>query len=102
MALNFPSSPSNGDTFLGGNGINYIYISADSTWQVYSDPALAGSQVWSRDPSEAELIPIYNGDSVVVTTSAGETAVTIGDDGNVTATGKFVGDVDIESYPSLP
>ena len=102
MALNFPSSPSDGDTFLGGNGINYVYIAADSSWQVYSDPALAGTQVWSRRPGEAELIPVYNGDSVIVTTSAGADAVTLSDDGNVTATGKFIGDVDIESYPSLP
>ena len=102
MALNFPSSPSDGDTFLGGNGINYVYVADDGSWQVFSDPALAGTQVWSRRPGSAELIPVYNGDSVVVTTSAGADAVTITDDGNVTASGKFIGDVDIESYPTLP
>jgi len=102
MALNFPSSPTDGDTFLGGNGINYVFNGEDGTWQVYNDPALAGSQVWSRRPGSAELIPVYNGDSVVVTTGAGADAVTINEEGNVIATGKFIGDVDIESYPTLP
>lgn len=102
MALNFPSSPSDGDTFLGGNGINYVYVAADGSWQVYSDPALAGTQVWSRDPAEAELIPIYAGDDVVVIDNTGSTVVTMGADGNVTANGKFVGDIDIESFPTLP
>ena len=57
MALNFPSSPSDGDTFLGGNGINYIWSDADQSWQVYNDPA-SGIQVWSRDPSVPELFPV--------------------------------------------
>lgn len=101
MAINFPSSPTDGDTFLGSNGINYIWVASSDSWQVYNDPA-AGIQVWSRDPAEAELSPVYGGDGVVIKTAGGADAVIISDDGNVTATGKFIGDVDIESYPSLP
>ena len=101
MAINFPNNPSDGDTYLAGNGINYIWVDATDSWQVYNDPA-SGAQVWSRDPAEAELLPLYNGDSVVVQTAGGVDAVTVGSDGNVTATGKFIGDVDIESFPALP
>mgnify|MGYP006245055915 CR=1 FL=1 len=100
MALNFPSSPSDGDTFLGGNGINYIWSDADASWQVYNDPA-SGIQVWSRDPSVPELFPVNNGDSVAVTNGAGADVINLGSDGNIVAS-KFTGDVDIESYPSLP
>lgn len=100
MALNFPSDPQDGDTFLGGNGINYIWSEADESWQVYNDPA-SGIQVWSRDPSVPELFPVNNGDSVVVTDGLGADRVTLGANGNVTAT-KFIGSVDIESFPTLP
>ena len=101
MALDFPLSPNDGDTFLGGNGINYIYVASTTSWQVYNDPA-SGAQVWTRDPAEAELYPVNTGDTVVVQTAGGADAVILGDDGNVTVTGKFIGDVDIESYPTLP
>ena len=102
MALNFPLNPTDGETFLGANGINYIFVAADGSWQVYSDPALVGIQVWSRDPGDAELIPIYNGDSVIVTNPQGSPAITLDSSGDVIATGKFVGKIDIDSYPELP
>ena len=101
MALNFPLSPNDGDTFLGGNGINYIWVAAESSWHVYNDPA-SGIQVWSRDPATGELFPVYDGDGVVVKTAGGADAVTISSTGDVVADGKFVGDIDIESYPALP
>ena len=100
MALNFPSSPQPGETFLGGNGINYIWNEDSESWQVYNDPA-SGIQVWSRDPSVPELFPVNNGDSVVVTDGIGADQVTLGSDGNVTAA-KFIGSVDIEGFPALP
>ena len=100
MALNFPTNPSNGDTFLGSNGINYIWDAADSSWQVYNDPA-AGIQVWDRDITEAELMPVYNGDSVVIKTAGGDDAITLSSDGDIVAD-KFTGGIDIESYPALP
>lgn len=100
MALNFPTNPSNGDTFLAGNGINYVWVDADSSWQVYNDPA-AGIQVWSRNPGDAELFPVYDGDNVVIKTPGGVDAITLSSDGEITAD-KFSGDIDIESYPTLP
>ena len=100
MALNFPTNPSNGDTFLGSNGINYIWVDSDSSWQVYNDPA-AGIQVWDRDTAEGKLFPVYNGDSLVVTNTSGSPVVTLSSDGEVIAD-KFTGFIDIESYPTLP
>ena len=67
MALDFPSSPSNGDTFLGANGINYIYDSTDGKWEVYNDPCIPEVHVWSRNAAEAVLEPVYNGDGVKLT-----------------------------------
>ena len=58
--------------------------------------------MWSRDPAVPELFPVNNGDSVVVTDSLGADVVTLDSNGDVTAAGKFIGDVDIESFPSLP
>ena len=98
MALNFPTNPSNGDTFLGSNGINYIWVDSDSSWQVYNDPA-AG--IRDRDVSEAELFPVYDGDSVVIKTSGGANAITLSSDGEVIAD-KFTGFPRYESYPALP
>lgn len=96
MALDFPSSPSNGDTFLGANGINYIYDSTDGKWEVYNDPS-TGSNVWSRNAAEAVLEPVYNGDGVKLQDPSGTTTV------NLRSTGKItVGSVDIDSFPSLP
>ena len=70
MALDFPASPSNGDTFLGANGINYIYDSTDGKWEVYNNPA-SGSNVWSRDAANAILLPVYNGDEILISTNKG-------------------------------
>ena len=101
MALNFPNSPSDGETFLGTNGINYVWSDDDQAWQVYNDPS-SGIQVWSRNPVDAELFPVYPGDGVGIKDSLGEDAVTITGDGDIFATGKYQGGVDIESYPALP
>ena len=96
MALDFPSSPSNGDTFLGANGINYIYDSTDGKWEVYNDPA-SGAQVWSRDPANAVLEPVYNGDSLELSNAGGTTTVNLRSSGKIT-----VESVDVDSFPSLP
>ena len=100
MAIDFPNSPSNGDTFLGANGINYVYDSTDSKWEVYNDPA-SGIQVWNRVPGDAILEPVYDGDGVKIQNTGGTTTITLASDGTITA-GALVGDIDIDSYPSLP
>ena len=96
MALDFPSSPSDGQTFLGTNGINYIYDGTDGKWKVYNDPA-AGSNVWSRDAAEATLIPVYNGDSVELNDSGGTRTVNLRANGKIT-----VETLDIDSFDALP
>ena len=95
MALDFPSSPSNGDTFLGANGINYVYDSTDGKWEVYNDPS-TGSNVWSRNAAEAVLEPVYNGDGVKLDPS-GTTTVNLRSNGKIT-----VESIDVDSFPSLP
>ena len=96
MALDFPASPSNGDTFLGANGINYIYDATDGKWEVYNDPS-SGAQVWSRDAVGAVLEPVYNGDGVKLQNPSGTTTVNLRSSGLIT-----VESVDVDSFPSLP
>ena len=96
MALDFPSSPSNGDTFLGANGINYIYDSTDGKWEVYNDPS-TGSNVWSRNAAEAVLEPVYNGDGVKLQNPSGVTTVNLRSNGTIT-----VESIDIDSFDALP
>ncbi len=96
MALDFPASPSNGDTFLGANGINYVYDATDGKWEVYNDPA-TGSNVWSRDPSGAVLEPVYNGDGVKLSNPSGTTTVNLRSTGVIT-----IESLDIDSFDALP
>ena len=96
MALNLPQSPSNGDTHLGSNGINYIYDAASGKWEVFVDPA-SGSNVWSRDPVQEALSPVYNGDDVELRDNSGITRITMTAEGTISAT-----NIDIDSFPTLP
>tara|TARA_R110002012_G_scaffold282597_2_gene472377 strand:- start:102 stop:392 length:291 start_codon:yes stop_codon:yes gene_type:complete len=96
MALDFPASPSNGDTFLGANGINYIYDATDGKWEVYNDPS-TGSNVWSRNPAEAVLEPVYNGDGVKLANPSGTTTVNLRSTGVIT-----IESLDIDSFDALP
>jgi len=100
MAIDFPNSPSDGDTFLGANGINYIYDSTDGKWEVYNDPAY-GTQVWNRDPGDAILEPVYDGDGIKIQNSGGNTTITLASNGTVTAE-SLIGDIDLDSFPALP
>ena len=96
MALDFPSSPSNGDTFLGGNGVNYVYDATDEKWKVFVDPG-SGNNLWDRDPVEASLTPLFNGDSVIVKNASGATTVNLQANGTIT-----VESIDIDSFDALP
>tara|TARA_R110002050_G_scaffold292587_1_gene448060 strand:- start:3598 stop:3888 length:291 start_codon:yes stop_codon:yes gene_type:complete len=96
MALDFPGSPTNGQTFLGSNGINYIYDETDGKWEVYNDPG-AGSNVWSRDPVNAVLLPVYNGDGVKLQNPSGTTTINLQANGTITAEA-----IDIDSFDALP
>jgi len=100
MAIDFPNSPTNDQTFLAANGINYIYDSTDGKWEVYVDPA-SGAQVWNRIVGDAILEPVYDGDGVKIQDSGGTTTITLAADGTITAEA-LVGDIDIASFPALP
>ncbi len=58
MALDFPTSPTNGQTYAGANGLNYIYDSALGVWKVYGVP---GTQVWyaTTPPGSATAYPFW-------------------------------------------
>ena len=96
MALDFPSNPVNGDTFLGGNGVNYVYDGTDGKWQVFVDPA-AGNNLWNRDIPNAVLTPLFNGDNVRVLNASGSTTIDLQADGTITAE-----KIDIDSFDALP
>ena len=96
MALDFPSSPSDGDTFLGANGINYIYDGTDGKWKVYNDPFLEITS--GPETLQQHLEPVYNGDSVETQNpSDGTRTINLRSNGKIT-----VEAVDVDSFPSLP
>lgn len=102
-AINMPNNPSDGDTRIAENGINYVYEAATDRWLVQADAA-SGANVWARDSGNGEVFPIYEGDSVVLKNSSFTETVTIDPAAGITlASGlKFVGEFDIDSLTSLP
>ena len=96
MALDFPSTPANGDTFLGTNGVNYLYDATDEKWQVFVDPA-AGNNLWSRDIPNGILSPLFNGDDVRLHDSSGNTTMHLDSNGTITAES-----IDIDAFDALP
>ena len=49
MATNFPASPSDGDTYVAGNGVTYTYASAQKTWTATLATASGGLTAVSSD-----------------------------------------------------
>ena len=90
--INMPNNPSDGDTHIAENGINYVYDAA------------SGANLWARDSGNTEIFPIYEGDSVLLKDSTDTETVTLDPANGVTlAAGlSFTGNFDIDSLTSLP
>ena len=101
--INMPNSPADGDTFIAENGVNYVYELATDRWLVQPDAA-SGTNLWARDSGDAEIFPIYEGDSVLVKNSSDVTTVTVDPDTGITlAAGlKYSGTFDIDNLTALP
>ena len=54
MALNFPDSPSNGDTFVDA-GINYEYNATKAKWTIALNPLASTSDTGPTNPSSGDL-----------------------------------------------
>ena len=101
--INMPNNPSDGDTHIAENGINYVYDLATDRWLVQADAA-SGANLWARDSGNTEIFPIYEGDSVLLKDSTDTETVTLDPANGVTlAAGlSFTGNFDIDSLTSLP
>ena len=91
-AIDMPNNPSPGDTYLAGNGINYVW---DGEKWIVRTEASTGVNLWSRNPGNETLQSIYNGDSVIITDDAGATQVTLAPEG-------ITGTYNIDGLPALP
>ena len=93
--LDFPSPASLNDTFLGSNGINYIYDG--EKWTLYVDVDASQASLWARDTSNTDIYPSNLGDDVNVRNGSGTITASLNSDGSV----DFV-TANIDSLPSLP
>ena len=94
MAIDMPPSPTTGQIYLAGNGINYQWDG--DKWVVYIDPSLGGN-LWERDNATTSLNPVNDGDSVLVKNSSGTTTITLNSNGSLSAV-----EYDIDSLTTLP
>ena len=102
MALNLPNNPSDGDTHLGANGINYVYDATNDRWTVEVDNASAVN-VFSRDVSRESVLPVYAGDRIELKNSAGFVAISIDPEFGIFMNEglKYTGEFQIDDLPPL-
>lgn len=102
-AINMPNSPSDGDTHIADNGINYVYDATNDRWLVQAEAA-SGANVWARNTGDSSVFPIYDGDSVVLKNSSSVETVDIDPATGITLSSglKFIGEFDIDNLTSLP
>lgn len=93
--IDFPSSPSINDTFLGSNNINYQWDG--EKWKLYVDAYASQASLWSRDSVNADLYPLTLGDDINVRDGDGNIQISVTAEGAL----NFV-TLNIESLPSLP
>ncbi len=102
-AINMPNSPSDRDTHIADNGINYVYELATDRWLVQADAA-SGANLWARDSGQSHIFPIYEGDDVILKDSGNTTTITINPDTGIELTSglSYSGNFDIDSLTALP
>ena len=62
MALNFPDNPSNGDTYVAENGVEYTYNASIDAW---TGSSAAGDNYWAEDAS-GNIYPVSDTADVYV------------------------------------
>lgn len=103
MALNLPNNPSDGDTHLGANGINYVYDATNDRWTVEVDNASAVN-VFTRDVSRNSVLPVYTGDSIELKNTDGFVSINIDPEFGIFMNEglKYTGEFEIDGLPPLP
>jgi hypothetical protein len=71
MALDFPTSPSNGDTHQASNGIQYIFDSSKSQWKSQGEFSSGAIEVKKID----DISGSFNGSTVTFTLNSGGSVV---------------------------
>ena len=71
MALDFPTSPSNGDTHQASNGIQYIFDSTKSQWKSQGEFSSGAIEVKKID----DISGSFNGSTVTFTLNSGGSVV---------------------------
>jgi hypothetical protein len=103
MALNLPNDPTDGQTYLASNGINYVYNLATDRWTVEVEQASATS-VFTRDVSRESVLPVYAGDDIELKNSDGFITITIDPEFGIFMNDglKYTGEFEIDGLPPLP
>ena len=93
--VNFPNSPTLNQSYLGENGVAYLWDG--EKWRIYVDSDAAQANLWARNIGTATVYPSNAGDDVAVRDGTSTTTITLHEDGTVTAL-KF----DIDALADLP
>lgn len=103
MALNLPNNPADGETYLGANGINYVYDQTNDRWSVEVDNASAVN-LFTRDVSRESVSPVYAGDSIELKNSDNFITINIDPEFGIFMNDglKFTGEFEIDGLPPLP
>ena len=104
MALDFPNSPSDGDTHIASNNISYEFDAAEDRWKVRTGSASGIQKLWARDGSLGETFNIYYGESLVLKDTNAVNFITLDPTAGITldSTLKFTGNIDVDSLTDLP
>lgn len=104
MALDFPNSPSDGDTHIASNNILYVFDATEDRWNIRTGSASGLQKLWARDGSLGEIYNIYTGESLVIKDSNDVNFITLDPDTGITldSTLKFSGNIDVDSLTDLP
>lgn len=104
MALDFPNSPSEGDTHIASNNILYVFDATEDRWNIRTGSASGLQKLWARDGSTGETFNIYYGESLEIKESGGTTAIDIDPAVGITISSglKFNGNIDVDGLADLP